>query len=258
MAETYRPSLGQMGIDIRVEQYAGSFKDVTVRHPKGATDSQGKKIGGRWAPLAMSHARIAEEMHATAIEFQQRVVEYQEMNFKRARPGSGRLKKATLDPRNIRFSRLGYGVGDWDFLTGESVARYARTIEEGSAATWRKSNFLGLELRGAWGSVGGLVKQMNHKGRFNAVGGFGKEAPGTGFYRPNINYPLFLPKRHIEPMGAYKAVAEDQRTYRRASENARNLAQMAIQAAVTVGMAEVAGGPTTDDVLALAKELGVI
>lgn len=216
MSNSQRASIGKMRLVVSADGNKALQK--AIRDPKS----------GQW--VRRDHASISREMGAMARDAQRQIVELQERSFRRQRPGTGRLKRATLDSRNVSWDWLGFGVGDFEWLETGSPARYARTIEEGSEATWVRTPFRMLELRGRWGSVGGNVLPGSG-GRLNAVSGFGKESWGRGFYRPVPFMNLFTPKREIAPMKAYERVARSTKNRERASTHARNVFDRAMRQA---------------------------
>ena len=128
-------------------------------------------------------------------------------------------------PKNISATAFKIGVGKPSYLD-KSQAKYWRTIEEGSAATWKKRSFLSLDLRGTFGAtlIGGQAGPgFSTPGTFKAPeagdshGARGEAGPenGTGKFLPTGKYwrspvtgksyrmPVFHPGHEIAAMGAY-------------------------------------------------------
>lgn len=121
---------------------------------------------------------------------------------------TNRLVKATTDPQNAIYNDTYVGVGNQKFLD-RSIAKYWRTIEEGSAKTWTKRSFLSLELQGFWGT--NIHSWRGAKGReWVALGGETSHGNGRDeMYHPyrfgkGANLPVFHPTKHILPMNAYR------------------------------------------------------
>jgi hypothetical protein len=133
---------------------------------------------------------------ARAAEFQANVVQNIKERTLRKTASTGRLIEVTASKKNVSFanakggqtfSTFGWYVGMTDYLD-HSIAKYWRTIEEGSKAVWREP-FVGLKFRKdgvtpLWGSFGrGAVAQG---ARTFATGPFSTPKKGAtgGKFRP--------------------------------------------------------------------------
>lgn len=142
-------------------------------------------------------------------------------NMVRKSVSTGRLLRVTMDPKNVVSARTSedqftVGLGNVEWLD-RSIARYWRTIEEGSAATWTKRSFMSLNLQGIWGP------NLGHYNRpANPWVGLGEgdnevTGPGQEMYHPfrkgrgggPSGLPIFHPKHDIRPMNAYRDVAQN-------------------------------------------------
>lgn len=140
-------------------------------------------------------------------------------NIKRKSVSTGRLVRVTADPANVVSERTSedqftVGLGNEAFLN-KSIAKYWRTIEEGSAATWTKRSFTSLPLQGFWGTGLGSYR-MGPSGPWVQPTQPYSRTPG-GMYQPfrigkggkPSGLPIFTPGHEIEPMHAYRDVAND-------------------------------------------------
>lgn len=118
---------------------------------KGADPFQVRGELGRFiSGPAQAEARAANQRIAeSTIGFVARAMENQ---FKRPAVSTGNLLRATLHPKNIYATAFKVGIGDPDVLARQG-AKYWRTIEEGTAATWKKRPFTSLELLGFFGAT---------------------------------------------------------------------------------------------------------
>lgn len=133
------------------------------------------------------------------------------------RPGvsTGRLVRVTMDPKNRVSDRFFMGVGNEAFLN-TSIAKYWRTIEEGSAATWTKRSFTSLPLQGLWGTNLSGFAQGPSGPWVTVAPPYGDGGRGQEMYQPfrvgrgggPSPLPVFTPKHEIEPQYAYRRVAE--------------------------------------------------
>lgn len=120
-----------------------------------------RDAGGRF--LSMSDVRAefrAANLHM-ARTVQSYVVENVASSIQRRNVSSGRLVAVTASPENVEVDDFHFGVGVENFLN-RSMAKYWRTIEEGSAEAWAdtpggRSSFVGMELKGFWGGSIGRV-----------------------------------------------------------------------------------------------------
>jgi len=168
-------------------------------------------------------------------QFQDLVVANIKRSIKRKGASTGRLAEVTADPRNRLLKGVlsggqgatyGWGVGNTKFLD-VSVAKYWRTIEEGSAAVWSHpfvTGIEGLRTKGGdplWGWFGAGAT----RGGSGALATGPYSAPGKGAggkFRPwymenksgNRTYPWKTGESHdyvrglqitheIAPMDAY-------------------------------------------------------
>lgn len=147
-------------------------------------------------------------------------------NIQRKSVTTGRLVRVTLDPKNVVATRtledqFTVGVGNVAWLD-RSIAKYWRTIEEGSAATWTKRSFTSLPLQGFWGhSLGNY--QSGPSGPWVSVNSPYDRNRGAMFqpFRVGRNghpsgLPAPTPGHEIRPMNAYRSVAESP-NFRRAN-----------------------------------------
>lgn len=114
--------------------------------------------------------RIQSQFNRYATTMADDVAAYYD-DHRRRSGATGRLQRATLDPRNRIVTRTSLDVGIPDFLDN-SVAKYWRTIEEGSAVTM-PTNWLGRKIYGAFAEGGGFNRPMP-----------GKVGAGTGQFFP--------------------------------------------------------------------------
>lgn len=191
--------------------------------------------------------QLYAQNRALAISIQQQVARFIDANIIRQKVKSGRLVNATLHPKNATFGYDHVGVGNEDYLN-KSIAKYWRTIEEGSAATWTKRSFLSLELQGIWG--------LNvREGRWNtsaagnewsSLGGTAEKSRGhTGarqeMYQPlrrgrhgrPSGLPIFHPGHEIRPMRAYEYVAKNPATTAAAIEHGRQFVERFMKRGIT-------------------------
>lgn len=105
-----------------------------------------------------------------ALEMQGDVVDHMRGQIRRRNVSSGRLLTATADRRNIEATEFHYAVGREEYLN-KSIAKYWRTIEEGSQVVWAdvaggRPSIVGMELRGLWGgSIGRVTADRVHGAR---------------------------------------------------------------------------------------------
>jgi hypothetical protein len=161
---------------------------------------EGKFSSGGQRELAAENKRIA-------VVTQSFVVRYMEQNLKRPGVATGRLARVTANPDNVYASSFVIGVGKPSYLD-KSMAKYWRTIEEGSAVTWKKRSFLTLDLLGVFGAtINGryagprfTLPGRTTGGKFRPV----RPNPETGEARfGRVVLRPFHPRHEIEPMGAY-------------------------------------------------------
>lgn len=152
---------------------------------------------------------LAAENHRIAEVTQSYVTRFISNNLVRRGVSTGRLLRATADPKNVYASAFYIGVGNPSFLD-RSMAKYWRTIEEGSAATWKKRAFTSLELVGVFGETmagryaGPKFTLPNHsapRGKFRPV----RPDSETGIATwGRIQLRSFSPRHEIAPMHAYR------------------------------------------------------
>lgn len=178
-------------------------KDTSRAFVEGKFDSNGQRT------LAAENKRIAEVTQAF-------VVRHMEGGYRRPMVSSGRLAKVTANSKNIYATAFRIGVGDPSYLDS-STAKYWRTIEEGSKATWKKRSFLTLDLRGTFGATlvgdrgGPDFSTPAGKGPAN---GAGKFVPSGPYWRSPVTgksyrMPVFHPTHEIAPMGSYAAAVSE-------------------------------------------------
>jgi hypothetical protein len=163
---------------------------------------------------------------ARSAEFQDLVVDLIRQRTKRKASSTGRLIQVTADKRNSSFtnasggftpSSLGWFVGITPYLDS-SIAKYWRTIEEGSAKVWSRPFTGELRTRDGkplWGWFGASASVSG--ARTLAVGPYSAPGKGSGgkfrpFYAEKPNGKRAFPKRErglmitheIAPMDAYR------------------------------------------------------
>jgi hypothetical protein len=178
--------------------------------------------------LAQGQKELAAENKRIAFVTQEFVVKNIESKYKRPLVSTGRLAQVTALPGNAYASAFYIGVGNPYFLD-KSIAKYWRTIEEGSELTWHKRSFLTLDLRGTFGATlqGGRAGpgystprgagESDHGGKFLPTGKFWKH-PETG---KRYRMPVFHPTHEIAPMRAYVLAFQEARFPESAIEAAR-------------------------------------
>lgn len=161
---------------------------------------------------AAGQAELAKVNRTRALEMQALLVASIKQRTLRKQVSTGRLVRVSGDKRNVRIDHTGFAVGDPDFLD-KSMARYWRTIEEGSAATWSRP-FKSLELSGVWMAGRGSWTTFP-TGRGIAGGGAPSKGGRQGkllfmrYAKPPNRYPIFHPTREIAPMHAYRDVGRN-------------------------------------------------
>lgn len=157
-----------------------SYIRLRVKEAPGARDERGRFLSAQTVSLDRNR-RTAEILRFEAASG---------IASRLRRPGesSGRLERVTADPKNSSFDVSGVGVGNADFLD-RSSAKYWRTFEQGSAATWRRP-FVGTQLAPS-------VRGRTSANLITATGG--RKGFGTGAY---------IVKREIAPANVYRDLAE--------------------------------------------------
>ena len=114
-----------------------------VRAPAGARDASGRAIGGQFLKGGAQGnlLRINQEL---AREVQAAVVANIQARILRRAASTNRLVTVTAAPENATGTFDTIRVGNEDFLN-RSIAKYWRTIEEGSADVWGRP-FVGTQL----------------------------------------------------------------------------------------------------------------
>lgn len=179
----------------------------------GRDDNGRFTVGSFQAEARAANTRIAQGTLAY-------VVRVLENNMRRPTVSSGRLARVTLDPKNTYADSFKVGIGNENFLD-RSIAKYWRTIEEGTAATWHKRSFTSLELVGFFGAtlLGGghagpaysLPNNSSPRGVFHPVTKRNKRGEAifkTKGGRPNIVLRPFHPHADVPGMHAYRAAFE--------------------------------------------------
>lgn len=151
---------------------------------------------------------------AIAQDIQGEVVQRMRGSFLRPGVSTGRLMRATADPKN-RYVPDGWhvAVGIPDFLD-KSEAKYWRTIEEGSAEAWRRS-FIGMELHGRFGTQLTGEWRTGNWGRYPVAGApWSRKGGSDGKFRPLggwfAAHPVIV-KHEIQPKYAYQQTFESAR-----------------------------------------------
>lgn len=139
---------------------------------------------GTFAPFSSSYKDIMQQQ---AQEFQGDVVAVMQRSYKRPRASTGRLATVTSQPGNRLIAASTWKVGIPSHLN-QSQSKYWRTIEQGSAAVWRKP-FIGTKIMGTWIPGGGFIA-VSRERRLAAI------ERGD----PRVQ----TVKREIAPMGAYE------------------------------------------------------
>lgn len=217
-------SYGEYGrglINIRVET-RGTSKGF--RQPKGAVDANGNKVGGQFtsaqAGMRAKNERLADRIQA-------RVVANIQERIQRRAVSSNRLVKVTADRKNRYADQFRIEVGIEDFLN-HSIAKYWRTIEEGSAVVWAdtpggRSQFRGMKLRGYFGgtlsgmyeNAWGMVPRGGSPITWIGQGSGGKFIPNKkARSRGKV-------KKEIDPMHAYRDAYYSMDVIRRSRANMR-------------------------------------
>ena len=127
-----------------------SFKIDTSGGRGGVRDA-----AGRFITMNDVRQQFRDANRQMARSVQSYVVENVASSIQRRNVSTGRLVAVTASPDNIEVDDFHFGVGVEDFLN-RSMAKYWRTIEEGSAEVWAdvpggRPSFVGMELRGIWG-----------------------------------------------------------------------------------------------------------
>lgn len=195
----------------RISLNWGSNQPVSVRmKSQGLRDVLGQYAVREQQSIAEAR-RINEEL---AREMQQHVVEIVS-SFNR-RPSTGRLERAMRDERNIFVADNGqsWGFGNPAVLN-RSIARYWRTIDEGSAATFKSGGFAGtaiypmvfpnrVPLTGYLAWYTGVTPDNKFAGRAGAPRPRGKiravpKATGQRFELEFPGYEPIIVKNEIQP-----------------------------------------------------------
>jgi hypothetical protein len=163
------------------------------------TEASRARVEGRFTSAQKELAAANKRIATTTLEY---VVRYQRSQFKRPNVSTGRLQAVTANyEKNTFASAFLVGVGKPSYLD-QSQAKYWRTIEDGSAVTWKKRSFLTLDLLGVFGATysGGRVgPRYTLPGK--STGGKFLPIPSGQF--GNVSLRPFHPRHEIEPMGAY-------------------------------------------------------
>lgn len=179
---------------------------------------EGKFTSAGQKELAAENRRIATVTQAY-------VVRYMTQNYRRPGVATGRLARVTAMPENVYATAFVIGVGNPSHLD-KSEAKYWRTIEEGSAATWKKRSFLSLDLLGVFGAtINGRHAGPRYTLPGQATGGKFRPVrpnPETGEARfGRVMLRPFHPRHEIAPLGAYVKAAEQGRFVESGIEAAR-------------------------------------
>jgi hypothetical protein len=122
----------------------------------GVRDAQGRfmAMGEVRREFRAFNQRMARSIQADAVE-------NLSASIQRRNVSSGRLVAVTASSENIEVDDFHMGVGRTAFLD-RSMAKYWRSIEEGSAQAWSETpggrpGMIGMELTGLWGGSLGKV-----------------------------------------------------------------------------------------------------
>lgn len=164
--------------------------------------------------VSEAQKQLYQQNRQLAIDLQGEIGRRIQNSIQRKAVSTGRLVRVTMDPKNRTSDRYFMSVGNEAFLD-RSMAKYWRTIEEGSAATWTKRKFTTLPLQGFWGTnLGGW--RTGPSGPWVTVNPPYSKGTGQMYHPFRIGrggqpspLPIFTPGHEIAPMNAYKAVAEN-------------------------------------------------
>lgn len=190
--------MGDFRIEFRVDAAAAG-----IRAPRGAT-AGGRKIGGQFL-TGGAQGQLLAINRQIASELQAEIVANIQDRIKRPAASTNRLVTVTAAPENATATFDSVRVGNVDFLDS-SVAKYWRTIEEGSAETWYRP-FIGTQL------------YPKGKPTFPVPHG---ATPGLRTYNldgdglPWMDGRRYVVKREIAPMHAYRDAWESFRPGQRA------------------------------------------
>lgn len=209
---------------------------VNIATPTPPKDERGR--------LAIAQKELYARNRELALNMQQQVAQVIDRKILRQSVKSGRLVTATLDPKNRTYGRDHVGVGNEAFLD-RSIAKYWRTIEEGSAATWTKRSFLSLELQGIWGMNvrEGQWQRSAAGNQWSSLGGASEKSGDRRqeMYQPlrrgrhgmPSGLPVFHPGREIQPMRAYEYVARNPQYTRAALRAGEEFTQRIMDSGIT-------------------------
>ena len=175
-----------------------------IRVPKGVRNSSGRGIGGQFATGGDQSGLLAINREI-ANELQAAVVANIQAGIRRPAASTNRLVSVTAAEQNATATFDKIRVGNEAFLN-DSVAKYWRTIEEGSAETWRRP-FIGTQLY----PIGRPPYPVAH-GQRPGIRTFG------GDEKPWMDGIRWVVKREIAPMHAYRDAVSQIQPGRRAAK----------------------------------------
>jgi hypothetical protein len=178
---------------------AGGIGQISVKISSGSGIGKVRDARGRY--IARDVKALRAEYMDMAFRVQANVLSHMSTSYARPSVVTGRLERVTADRRNRVYGDQGFGVGVERFLD-RSVAKYWRTIEEGSAKVWGESgkSMIGMEIRGKFG--GAFVGWRESSWGVRPVAGAPWRAY-PGFFAPLRKLPPMVIKKEIAPMHAY-------------------------------------------------------
>lgn len=164
---------------------------------------------GRFSAEGLQQLRSELEQTAQLVSYQVGNRIRNKVSFgPRAAASSGRLVAVTVSSRNIKVNKrvgsFSVGIGVTDYLD-QSIAKYWRTFEEGSAATWRRP-FIGTHLFAKYYKTDGFDFG---RGRPSPHGTSLLTAKGPVSFKNSSADDLFIVKHEIAPAHSYKQVQEE-------------------------------------------------
>lgn len=187
---------------------------ISLRLPevKGLRNVRGQFRSAQGA-MRERNGRFAERYQAQVVHNMEAKI----AGGKRAAASSGRLLRVTADPENAQYDTFRIGVGDRQFLNN-SIARYWRTFEEGSAAVW-KHPFTGTQLMPKTGKSGD--EEGSSRPPYPVAHG---KIPGirtTSASLPWMDGKKFVVKHEIAPANVYRDATQQVDALRFGRENVR-------------------------------------
>ena len=213
----------------------------SVKTPGRARDKGGRYTAESYKEIVRANRAMAEKVQAYAV---QNLVQNP---WKRPAAHTGRLERVTADPQNrwVAADGTGWAVGVTSFLD-DSIAKYWRTIEEGSAVTWSRGGMRGMRIYGNWGSgISGWYVSPSWGTQPNAVGpwrGHGAKLRGVNHEvaeARGMNYAVV--QNEIEGIGYYERAWEQAHVNTVTRKQVRDLLRAAM------GFTPASGGRTHPD-----------